>query len=221
MLLLTAPLVVIVLGGGLVSLVMGTVPKGGRYSSVAIVVYGLVIAWPNLQIVRGRATPAHLILALLLGAPNNWFDAWLTGRRTTWTSTLIPVVVAAAVAVDLAWRLHRRTHPKATTHQWRTTAAISAPSSGLTPDPGTLEALQAQLRTAGTDRVSLWVPDQLIYAGAPIPVRPSGLAAALLLDTALDVGLQPDGTTPGTGGAIFHYRQPHVPASERNRGHRA
>jgi hypothetical protein len=213
-LILTAPVTLLVLSGGLVSLVMGTSPKGGRYTSAVVVAYGLVMVWPNLQIVRGRATPAHLVVALLLTAPNKWFDAWLTDRRTSWIGTLIPVVVAAAVAVELAWRLHRRTHPKTATRR-ATAARTPAQSAGRPPGPGTLEAVQAQLRTAGADRVDLWVPDHLTHAGAPIPDQPTGLAAALLLDTALDVGLQPDGATPGPGGTTFHYRRPQVRASER------
>ncbi len=146
-LILTAPLVVIVLGGGLFSLVMGTVPKGGRYTSIAVVVYGLVLAWPNLQIVRGRATPAHLVVALLLEAPNSLFDAWLTDRHTTWIGPLIPVVVAAVVAMDLAWRLHRRNppedhHPPETNNRGNPRAIVRpyarSRNPGSTPSPATV-----------------------------------------------------------------------------------
>jgi hypothetical protein len=218
-LILTVPIVYTMLRDGLTSLVLGTAPKGGRYASAGVVAYGLVMAWPTLQIVRGRATPAHLVVAMLMAAPGNRFTTWQADRPLSWAGTLIPVVVAAVVSVDLAWRLHRRTHPKSVTY--RLLVPSPPAPAGPPPDSESLEALQAQLRTASTTRVSLWVPEHLTYAGAPIPDQPTGLAAALLLDTALDVGLQPDGTSPGLHGTTFHYRRPHVPASEPPGGHRA
>ncbi len=72
----------------------------------------------------------------------------------------------------------------------------------------TVEALCAELRErAGTDsRVDLWVPDELTMNGAPLPENPTGLGMALVVDTALSLGLWPDGFTEGAGGRTYHYK---------------
>jgi hypothetical protein len=71
----------------------------------------------------------------------------------------------------------------------------------------TVEALCAELRErAGTgSRVDLWVPDELTMNGVPLPENPTGLAMALVVDTALSLGLWPDGFTEGAGGRTYHY----------------
>jgi hypothetical protein len=71
-----------------------------------------------------------------------------------------------------------------------------------------VEALCEELRQrAGTGgRVDLWVPDEVTIGGAPEPRNPAGLAMALIADTALSLGLWPDGFTQGAGGRTYHYK---------------
>jgi hypothetical protein len=71
-----------------------------------------------------------------------------------------------------------------------------------------VEALCEELRErAGTEgRVDLWVPDELTMNGVPLPEHPTGLAMAVIVDTALSLGLWPDGFTEGAGGRTYHYK---------------
>ena len=80
---------------------------------------------------------------------------------------------------------------------------------GAMSEARAVEALCEELRQrAGTDsRVDLWVPDELTIGGAPEPKNPTGLAMALIGDTALSLGLWPDGFTPGAGGRTYHYKR--------------
>jgi hypothetical protein len=68
--------------------------------------------------------------------------------------------------------------------------------------PPTVGELCAELRRLAAEpgRVDLWVPGALT-AGA----NPSGIAMAVIADTALSLGLWPDGFTPGDGGRTYHY----------------
>jgi hypothetical protein len=70
-----------------------------------------------------------------------------------------------------------------------------------------VEALCEELRQRASTggRVDLWVPDELTIGGAPEPTNRSGLGMALIVDTALSLGLWPDGFTQGTGGRTYHY----------------
>ncbi|WP_229067826.1 hypothetical protein [Actinoplanes sp. DH11] len=72
-----------------------------------------------------------------------------------------------------------------------------------------VEALREELRrlAAGPgERVDLWVPAELTIGGAPEPTDRTGLGMALIVDTALSLGLWPDGFTEGTGGRTYHYK---------------
>ncbi|BCJ48452.1 hypothetical protein GCM10010168_76220 [Actinoplanes ianthinogenes] len=66
------------------------------------------------------------------------------------------------------------------------------------------DELRRQAGTAG--RVDLWVPDELTIGNAPEPKNPTGLGMAFIVDTALSLGLWPDGFTQGDGGRTYHYR---------------
>lgn len=66
------------------------------------------------------------------------------------------------------------------------------------------EELRQRAGTAG--RVDLWVPEELTIGNAPEPRNPAGLGMALIVDTALSLGLVPDGFTQGDGGRTYHYR---------------
>jgi hypothetical protein len=71
-----------------------------------------------------------------------------------------------------------------------------------------VEGLCDQLRSAaktGGD-VSLWVPDALTLKGKPVPQQPTGIAMSIITDTALSLGLWPNGFTEGTDGRIYHYQ---------------
>lgn len=71
-----------------------------------------------------------------------------------------------------------------------------------------VEQLCDELRAAatGSGNVDLWVPDRLTLNGEPVPDQPSGIAMTIIVNTALSVGLWPDGFTEGAGGRTYHYR---------------
>jgi hypothetical protein len=74
--------------------------------------------------------------------------------------------------------------------------------------PQWVEALCDELRhRAGADsRVDLWVPDELSLGGAASSLEPAGMAMAVIGDTALSLGLWPDGFTQGVGGRTYHFK---------------
>lgn len=62
-------------------------------------------------------------------------------------------------------------------------------------------------RRAGTaSRIDLWVPEKLTIGNEPEPTNVTGLAMALIVDTALSLDLWPDGFTQGEGGRTYHYK---------------
>jgi hypothetical protein len=219
------PVVALVTVGGLAGVVTGAAPRGGRLVSLAILSYGLVMAWPTLQIARGRGTPAHLLVAALLAAPSNWLDAWLINRPITWRPNLILVFIAVGAAADGAWSRYRLRHPAPSqTRPQPGRSRAGGGDSGHRPEhsapdvpvavpvggaaaAGTLEALCDQLRSCPAARVSIPVPATLTYGGADVTEQPPGLVEALLQDAALEAGLLPDGITPEAGGRLFHYRR--------------
>ena len=71
-----------------------------------------------------------------------------------------------------------------------------------------VEELCDQLRSAVRDTgdVDVWVPDDLTLGGKSIPPQPTGIVTAILTDTALSLGLWPNGFTLGSGGRTHHYR---------------
>ncbi len=56
----------------------------------------------------------------------------------------------------------------------------------------------------GQESLDLWVPDEVTMGGAAIS---QDVAMALLVDRSLSRGLFPRGSTEGTGGRTYHYRQ--------------
>ncbi len=203
--------------GAFVSLILGTLPKGGRLFSLAGLAYGVAMAWPTVQIVRRRGNPAHLLVLALMVVPTNWVDAWMIDRPAPrWTSALIPLCIAGGATFDLVWRRYRRVHPKPIINQLPPTPALMSPVHS-SHGRGTLEALREELRTHRSGPVSIWVPHTLTFGGTPVADQPDGLAEALLQDTALDAGLLPDGHTAGQEGTTFHYRHPQP--VEHQQGH--
>ncbi|AEV84297.1 hypothetical protein ACWT_3274 [Actinoplanes sp. SE50] len=81
-------------------------------------------------------------------------------------------------------------------------------SLSLMSEARAVEDLCEELRRrAGTaSRVDLWVPEELTIGNAPEPKNPTGLGMALIVDTALSLGLMPDGFTQGAGGRTYHYK---------------
>ncbi|MEU1840296.1 hypothetical protein [Micromonospora chersina] len=69
-----------------------------------------------------------------------------------------------------------------------------------------VEALCDELRRrAGSGHhVDLWVPDELSLGGAAVPKEPTGIAMAIICDTALSLDLWPEGFTQGVGGRTYH-----------------
>ncbi|MCG5437215.1 hypothetical protein [Micromonospora foliorum] len=74
--------------------------------------------------------------------------------------------------------------------------------------PQSVEALCDELRRrAGSGhQIDLWVPDDLSLGGAAVPEEPTGIAMAIIVDTALSLGLWPEGFTQGVGGRTYHYK---------------
>ena len=74
--------------------------------------------------------------------------------------------------------------------------------------PQSVEALCDELRQrAGSGHdMDLWVPDELSLGGAAVPEEPTGIAMAIICDTALSLDLWPDGFTQGVGGRTYHYK---------------
>jgi hypothetical protein len=68
---------------------------------------------------------------------------------------------------------------------------------------GLCDELRRRAATGGS--CDLWVPDALTIGGAPVPDDPTGMATALILDTALSLDLWPQGFTEGEGGRTYHY----------------
>lgn len=79
---------------------------------------------------------------------------------------------------------------------------------GAVSIPQSFEALCDELRQrAGSgNHVDLWLPAELSLGGAAIPVEPSGVAMAIIGDTALSLDLWPDGFTQGVGGRSYHFK---------------
>ncbi|BFU43329.1 hypothetical protein [Krasilnikovia sp. MM14-A1004] len=74
--------------------------------------------------------------------------------------------------------------------------------------PQSVEALCDELRQrAGSgSRIDLWVPDELSLGGAALPMEPTGIAMAIIGDTALSLDLWPDGFTRGVAGRTYHFK---------------
>ena len=132
--------------------------------------------------------------------------------KAVWTCVAATVAcVLGAVLVSPAWLLpatavagllaHTLTIPGRVRRRYTRLKAIAAPPS--------VESLCSQLRTAATGSadVDLWVPDELTLLGKPVPAQPTGIAEAVLTETALSLGLMPGGSTPADGGRTLHFRQ--------------
>jgi hypothetical protein len=74
--------------------------------------------------------------------------------------------------------------------------------------PRPVEALCDELRkhAVSGNHVDLWVPDDLTLGGAAVPMELSGIAMAIICDTALSLDLWPDGFTQGAGGRTYHFK---------------
>ncbi|WP_156313255.1 hypothetical protein [Micromonospora sp. HK10] len=50
------------------------------------------------------------------------------------------------------------------------------------------------------------MPDELSLGGAAVPMEPTGIAMAIICDTALSLDFWPEGFTQGVGGRTYHYK---------------
>jgi hypothetical protein len=75
--------------------------------------------------------------------------------------------------------------------------------------PVTIEALADEIRAVPEDSATfdIWVADEATFGGVPLPSSPTGIAAAILTDAALFVGLWPAGSSAAEGGVEYHFRR--------------